>query len=163
MSEEVEVPVPMLSDDTEGLAQNQNGGMTIEDEQIRDPSEAGSSVQEEEDQNGIVIQGDKRIRRPNVLLTNEQKEEVVQFLIRNEGLYNKRRELWQNPHKKKEMWQQLGDALGVEWKNLYTWHESQRRRLSRLKVLANKFIDYIYSKFITTFTSIQTNFPYTCK
>ena len=39
-------------------------------------------------------------KRKNIYLTESQQEEVREFLIRNDGLYNKKRELWQYPTRK---------------------------------------------------------------
>ena len=118
--------------------------MDAADAPAPDPSEAGIGNQEEEEEEPETSQSPegnrqgKGTKRRNVYLTDEQKEEVIEFLIRNEGLYDKRKELWQQPHKKTELWQEQGRAMSVDWKDIYTWYETQRRRLSRLKSLAHK-------------------------
>ena len=99
-----------------------------------DPSEAGSGNQEEEEdepETSQSLEGNRQgkgTKRRNVYLTDEQEEEVIEFLIRNEGLHDKRKELWQQSHKKTELWQERGRALSVDWKDIYTWYETQRRR-----------------------------------
>lgn len=78
---------------------------------MADLTEAGSSTQEEEDEPVGPKQKGKGGKRRNIYLTDEQKEEVIEFLIRNEGLYNKKRELWQQPNKKKN----YGSSKVVLW------------------------------------------------
>lgn len=92
----------------------------------------------QDEQIGPQQQSKKRGKRRIITLTEEQKEDVIEFLIRNEGLYNKKKDLCQQPHKKNELWKQQGLEMGIDWKDIFTWYETQRRRLGRLKTLACK-------------------------
>jgi len=127
------------------LAENHDiASVEVRDMPIPTPSEAASNnLEEEEDQATQSSRVRAKLRgkggRRKTYLSEDQKEEVIEFLIRNDGLYDKKRELWQQPNKKNELWQELGRTIGQDWKDFFvTWYKTQRRRLGRLKVLASK-------------------------
>ena len=131
VTETVEPSTPTLNDDATPIQNNSPTVAAIQmtDSQTVDQTDAGSSIQDGEEEEPICLQQQgKGGKHRNIYLTEEQKEEIIEFLMHNEGLHNK----------KNELWQQKARSMGVEWKDIFTWYETQRRRLGRLKTLANK-------------------------
>lgn len=85
-----------------------------------DHSEAGSSTHEEDVELVVNMQQGKGGKRRIIHLTD------------------KKTELWQKPNKKQELWEEKSRAMGVDWLDIHTWYESQKRCLGRLKKLVYK-------------------------
>ena len=74
----------------------------------------------------------KRPKRTAIHLTEEQEEDLAEWLRTNEFIFNKKRANYKNANLKKQMWEDKAAELEVDSKQLVTWYESVRTKVGKL-------------------------------
>ncbi|KAH3826631.1 hypothetical protein DPMN_128540 [Dreissena polymorpha] len=69
--------------------------------------------------------------RTTATYTDQQKEEILDFLKANPSIYEKRRADYKNMQLKESLWQQQADKMGTSVLELKTWYNSQTTNLGR--------------------------------
>jgi hypothetical protein len=70
--------------------------------------------------------------------TEEQKEEIIEFLIQNQVLYSKRLAGFKDVAKKEDIWAAQAAKMNANVEQLKTWYSSMRTMMGRLKKRAKK-------------------------
>ena len=77
-----------------------------------------------------------KVQRIQTSFSDEEKDEIIEFLKLNPTLYEKRRADYKNVFLKEEIWNGQAIKMGTTVKQLQTYHNSMRTKLGKLKQLS---------------------------
>ncbi|XP_061784370.1 uncharacterized protein [Nerophis lumbriciformis] len=80
----------------------------------------------------------KAKRKRTTAFSEEEKEEIIDFLLQHEVLYSKRLAGFKDVSKKEKLWAAQAEKMGMTVADLKTWYTSMRTMLGRLKKRARK-------------------------
>ena len=67
------------------------------------------------------------------VISEEDQEQIREFLMANDFLYNKSRDQWRDTPARDKKWEELGELLGCDARDMKQWYQSTRSKLSDIK------------------------------
>ena len=124
---------PSSLEETEDLLETVPPGTSQQQESQTNPGIPQETPHLSDEERAALDLKKTKVQRMQTSFSDEEKDEIIEFLKLNPTLYEKRRADYKNVLSKEEIWNGQAIKMGTTVKQLQTYYNSMRTKLGKLK------------------------------